>query len=460
MSLLHNSIIPFNICFSPDTPGGAGGTPIGEMSKESMLEFLNRDDDETPIELEQKDKKDAKGDKTDKSEKGEDKSVEKNDTEDPEDDEDDEDDEDKDSDEDADDLDELEEDLEEPDEDKLELVTPVRRKEILKAYPDLFKKFPYLEKAYYREQQFTKVFPTVDDAKQAQEASESLKQMEADLMDGNPEVVMTAIKNQDGKSFAKLIDNLLPTLAKVDGDAYLNVVGNLIKHTVASMYKKGQAKGGDSGREMMEAAAVLNEFMFNTTQYEPPKGLSERNGPDPKNDEEKVKLQRERDDFNRTRFETARGEANTRINNSIKATIEANIDPKNSMSPYVKKTAVREVQEEIEKLITGDKRFKVIVDQLWKKASGTNFSKPGVDDIVTAFRSRARTLLLPVIKKARIEALKGMGKRVREDKDEEPTPRTRRSREDEPTSKRTGRITNAKDIPAGMTSREFLMSDD
>jgi hypothetical protein len=49
-------------------------------------------------------------------------------------------------------LKEIEEELEPPTEEQLELVTPVRRKEILTKYPNLFKDFPYLEKAYYREQ--------------------------------------------------------------------------------------------------------------------------------------------------------------------------------------------------------------------------------------------------------------------------------------------------------------------
>lgn len=455
MFLSLSNLIKFPL-LAADSTGGAA--PSGEMSKEAMFEFLNKDDDPAEvIDLEPKDKKDAKGTKRDSSKEDEDKLIEKDETEDTDDDDDEEEDE-KGDDEDEDDLSELEEDLEDPDEEKLELVTPVRRKEILKAYPDLFKKFPYLEKAYYREQQFTKVFPTVDDAKQAHEASESLKQMEADLMDGNPEVVLTAIKNQDFKSFAKLVDNLLPTLAKVDNDAYLNVAGNLIKHTIYSMYTKGKEKG-EAGTGLVEAAATLNEFIFNSSTYTAPKGLSEGQE-NPKDNKEKLKLQQEKEDFNRTRFETARGEANTRINNSIKSTIEANIDPKDTMTPYVKKMAVRQVQEEVEKLIMGDKRFATIVDQLWKKAQSSNYAKDGVDNVVTAFRSRARTLLLPVIKKARIEALRGMGKRVREEKEEEPTPRTRRSKEDEPSSKRTGRITNPKDIPAGMSSRDFLMSDE
>src|SRR5215831_19879700 len=57
-----------------------------------------------------------------------------------------------------DELAELEEELTGPKEENLELVTPVRRGEILAKYPNVFKDFPYLEKAYYREQQFTETF--------------------------------------------------------------------------------------------------------------------------------------------------------------------------------------------------------------------------------------------------------------------------------------------------------------
>src|SRR5215510_11268328 len=51
---------------------------------------------------------------------------------------------------------ELEEDQKDLDE-NLELALPVRRKEILAKYPDIFKDFPYLEKAYYREQAYAEV---------------------------------------------------------------------------------------------------------------------------------------------------------------------------------------------------------------------------------------------------------------------------------------------------------------
>src|SRR6267142_1435217 len=68
---------------------------------------------------------------------------------------------------------ELEDEEEQPEE-QLELVTPSSKRDILAKYPKIFKDFPYLEKAYYREQQYTEVFPNPADAKKAAADSETL----------------------------------------------------------------------------------------------------------------------------------------------------------------------------------------------------------------------------------------------------------------------------------------------
>src|SRR5690606_24801038 len=84
-----------------------------------------------------------------------------------------------------DDLKEIEEELEieeekDVDDDELELITPSTRKEILKDFPELFKKHPYLEKAMYRDKAFSEIFPTVDDAKEASEAIRTLNNLDQD----------------------------------------------------------------------------------------------------------------------------------------------------------------------------------------------------------------------------------------------------------------------------------------
>src|SRR3990167_9176528 len=69
---------------------------------------------------------------------------------------------------------EKEEPEKEEEPERLDLVAPVRKKEILAKYPTIFKDFPYLEVAYFRDRQFSEIFPTVDDAKEAQEKADTL----------------------------------------------------------------------------------------------------------------------------------------------------------------------------------------------------------------------------------------------------------------------------------------------
>jgi len=85
-----------------------------ELSKDDILDILNEDDDKV---------------KDDDKKKDDEEEKEKEDSEE------------------DDKEDDLEDDDEEEIDEDLELAVPVRKKEILKAYPDLFKKFPYLEAA-------------------------------------------------------------------------------------------------------------------------------------------------------------------------------------------------------------------------------------------------------------------------------------------------------------------------
>jgi hypothetical protein len=136
------------------------------------------------------------------------------------------------------------------------------------------------------------------------------------------------------------------------------------------------------------------------------------------------------------------------------------MDPRDSMTDYVKRNAVRDAMEQIEQLIDKDSRFKTIVDKLWEKAFKDNFSKSSVDMIRSAYLSKAKTLLDPVIKKSRNEALKGMGKRTKDtDTDETPVKGQRKkSDNDEPPSRKSSG--KSKDVPKGMSTLEFLMSED
>lgn len=415
-----------------NSPAAVSDTPSGEMGHEDVIDFL-KEDDKDLIELEEKPKAKAKTPKVEDADEGEGEETggeEKVD----------------------DDLLELEQELEGPTDEQLELVTPVRRKEILAKYPTLFKEFPYLERAYYREQKFTELFPTIEDAQAGVEAKQTLDRFESDVMRGNTEVLLKAIKNDSPKGFAKLVDDYLPTLARVDEQAYYHVLGNVTKHTIVAMIREARRSGNEA---LQSAAQLVNQFVFGTTEFRPPTQLSKQ---EPEVEGKNKELEQRESEFVRQQFDSVNSDLNTRINNTLKNTIDANIDPKKSMSEYVRKNATREAIEMLESVLSKDTRFVALKDKLWEVAFKENFSRASIERIKSAYLSRAKTLLPTVIKKARIDALKGLGKRSGEEETPDKSPVSiGRPRSSE--GNKSGKITKAADIPKGMRTIDFLNAD-
>lgn len=354
----------------------------------------------------------------------------------------------------VDELAELEEELTKTpsEEDLLEITTPVRRKEILTKYPNLFKDFPYLEKAYYREQQFTETFPTVQDARVAADKARILDHVERQVMDGDISMFLKAAKDENQEAFNKIADNYLPTLKQVDQQAYYHVLGNVVKDTIITMVREGKALG-DQGAPLVAAANVLNQFIFGSQQFTPPQRLTKQ--VDPQEQQRQQASQQEQQNRVMNQFVQVRDDLQVRADNVLKATIDGHIDPNKSMSEYVKGHAVKEAFDNLETLISKDMRFRSLLDKLWEKAFHSNFDKESTDRIKSAYLSKAKTLLPSVIQKARRDALKDMPAPVVED--EKPTRRSpiAHGSSGSPSTK----FRKASDIPRGMSTLEVLMKD-
>lgn len=426
----------FSELLAPENEGGAGGG--GSLDKEEVIELLGDEPEETlDITPPKKDTGKEAGDTTlDEEEDAEGKEEE----------------------EEVDELKEIEEELEGPSEEDLELMTPVRRKEILAKYPKLFKDFPYLEKAYYREQQFTELLPTINDAKIAVEKAQVLDKFDREIMSGDITTVLEAAKEESQEAFLKIADNYLPALRKVDQQAYYHVLGNVIKDTIITMVRESRAMG-EQGQPLQAAANILNQFVFGSNTFQPPQPLSKSSKPEDKGKEDEIR-QREQQ-LVMGQFESTRDDLQSRTDNVLKATIDGHIDPKKTMTDYVRKNASREAFETLESLMTKDTRFRGLLDRLWEKAFEKNFDKESTDRIKSAYLSKAKTLLPSVIKKARNDALKGLGKRVKDDDEssEELTPKKGPITPGRSTTPSSGKLKKASDIPRGMSTLDVLMQD-
>jgi len=360
------------------------------LGTEDIVDLLNDDKDTSD-----KENKNADEDTTDKdieSEEEDEDIIEEDETEDEE----------------SEDEDKKKEDEDDIEVEEEDLITPPRKKEILKAYPDLFKKFPYLEKALYRDRQFSEVFPDVDTAKEASEKADVFDSVEHDINEGNIEKIIQSVKDSGEKALNRLADDYLDTLRKVDRESYLHVVAGVIKQAITAM-----AEGSNDGEDedLLNAAKTLNKFMFNTDKFQAHGRLSEARNP------ESERLNKDKQNWDNQKFETSKNELMGKVKSLIQSTVSNNIDKKDAMTSYVKKNAVNDAMQSLDNVMSKDKSFQRFIDNLWKNAKKDNYSTSSVEKIRSAYIGKAKTLLPGVITKARNEALKGLPGKTREERD-------------------------------------------
>lgn len=302
------------------------------------------------------------------------------------------------------------------DQDDLEFLH-VNRRDILKAYPDIFKKFPSIEKSIYREQQYAELYPTLQEARDAKESVDNYARFESSLLNGDISDVLNTVKNTDANAFERITETFLPTLNKLDKAAHASILSQVLKSAAITMYGEGKTRNNEN---LQLAAQILHEFAFGNGQITPYKfkhDIEVRENP-----REQELMNREQG-FMKQQFDVAINDVSGRAENVIKSTVDKHIDPKGLMTPYVKGKASKEVLEEVDRAIKGDRSFSAILDRLWERALDSNFSEQTKIKIKNAILAKSQTVLPDIIRKIRADALKGYATRNdngrRADKDDE-----------------------------------------
>ena len=315
--------------------------------------------------------------------------------------------------------------------DETRLVTPPRAKDIVAKYPNIWKDFPGLKNEYFDAMKYKEIIPTIKDAQELVNRNKDYEKFESDLLTGNPESILASVKATDKAAFDKLVDNYLPALQKADQAAYYHVIGNVASSIISTIFDEAKR----TNNEDLKAAAVLaNQVIFGKSEPVPQSRMSKEVAKT-----EDTSVADERAEFLEERYNSVQSDFETRATNRITSTLDVNIDPKNSMSEYVKSKAIQDALTELDDQLAGDSGFKRLMDGLWTKALESNFNTDAMKKIDTAYISRAKTLLPGIIASVRSKAIKGssLSKKEQIEEDDEPVKRTRATRpeqkkEDEP----------------------------
>lgn len=295
---------------------------------------------------------------------------------------------------------------------------------VKKEFPDIFKKFPTLKASIFRDEKFSESFANPEEAAEAAVKADNYDQLEQSLVSGSPELLMKELHDNNPRAFEKVAENWLPQLRAIDEKAYIAATEPIIEELVYLAFKHG-TKVQD--KNLIMSARHIANFVFANGGEIPDIGEKKSKAPNPA----EVQLQREREQWAQTRFKEADQEIFGRVTRSLDQVIRQGLDPAGSMTERMKSSIVKDVINEINKVLVQDGVHGRRMQALWKRASNDSYSKQSKESIVNTYLSGAKPLLREIRNRIRAEYLGSPNKkRLGDDKDE------RLSRQPQPQKKR------------------------
>jgi hypothetical protein len=313
---------------------------------------------------------------------------------------------------------EPDEELEEPETEEEEIEIPHDRptpKDVKAKFPSFFKDFPELKEAFYREIEFTKIFPTVEDAREAIEDNQAFRALQDSAFAGNPEPILTAIQKADKDAYVRFARQFIPALYKLDKDLYSDAVNPLFERLIQHAYKEGERHNNDN---LKNAALVISQLLFDddsiakgektiTKKIDPPKDTREQDA---------------------TNFRNAWAKINPQLVAGMKSLISKDLDPKKVFSPFLREKIVQEIHNRIDKQLEHDEQHMKVMNSRWNRAKDQGFSDAELSKIVSTYLARAKALIPSIREDVRKRAL-STKRRASEEQEERVKTRTPARRE-------------------------------
>ena len=290
-------------------------------------------------------------------------------------------------------------------EEKEKLLTIPQFKEVTKKYPKLFEDFPNLRHAFFHAKEYRELFPTVEEAREASEDLEGLREMEAALTSGKPEDIagiLTSIKGLGDEAVPNLAINFLSSIKKMDQDLYYKVITPELVNFTRIMFDAGLRNENDN---LKNAALVAALHFFGDQKVA--SGEKEIKLPTSKKEGsvENDKLEKERQSFRNERYSTFYNDVTQSADMNLSKAILNGLDPKEEMTDGIKELISEKVMKEITKALASDSNHTGRMDSLWRKASKDNFSGNWKSKIISAYLEAAKEIMPRVRAKVRANTL-------------------------------------------------------
>lgn len=247
-------------------------------------------------------------------------------------------------------------------------------KEINAKYPDFFKTFPDLRHAFFREQKFSEIYPTVAQAQEAAEKARTFEILEASVEGGDPKLIIDSLAQTNEQALDVFAQNFLPSLAKRSPQAYKNVMTPVLQGLLRTIATEAQAA---RNQDLFNSVTHINHFLFQKA------GVPDAPPPPPTPQQKQVQID--------PRFPDYHAEVTEQMGQGIELEIEKAV-PK-SITGLQRKTAIREIRERLQSTLGSSGEHVRMMNALWDEAQKQGFPRHHKPRLVTAFLGRAKRLI-------------------------------------------------------------------
>lgn len=267
-----------------------------------------------------------------------------------------------------------------------EEVQGIRFGDIRQKFPTLFKEFPQLRHVFFRERQYSEIYPSVDDAREANEKASVLDALEEHVLSGDPGPLIRSIKDQKAQeAFAR---NFLPSLYEANPTLYTSITVPLLKNAIHMAAKQSEA---NDDKQTLLATKYLAKFFFGSTAIPDQEPMAvaklERT---PAMDEGRYK------EFD----EEVKENVLENINNAIVSHLKGQ-----KLSPFLARSVAQSIGDEVFTVLRNDRVHNKNMEMLWNHAAKNGFSRQWKARIANAVLARANSILPRVAAKVKAEAI-------------------------------------------------------
>lgn len=267
-----------------------------------------------------------------------------------------------------------------------------------KEFPDLFKKYPELRQILFREPEYSKLFPTVREAKEAADYVDVVRQQEQFIMQGDSEVLLKSIFDSSPAVLAKFVEGLPAALHGVSQEAYVKMTTPILRN--ALILARQHAKNV-TDKDLWHGLDHIEKFLFGDPRY----SLKRETPKEDPLKEERAKLDQERNEIYQKEARGFEGRVKDRSQGMLKKEILRGLDPQNTLTPRMRTMLAEQALDEITGRMAKDNAHLSAMNSLWKRAAKQGLSRESEEQLIRAWLSRARPLVGPVRRKLLSETI-------------------------------------------------------